>query len=466
MDFLQADGKSLKPEVLEVLRAGRAVHMDHYDGHRLPYACVEAQGVVQKMVPLEGESAGRVHEVIDASGGYASACLGAGHPVVLQALKQSVERAGYVTDELGSLERSLLLTELFGADGLWADRFPASDYHVSGRNSGSEGLEMALRLVLESGFDRRRLAPVAGREQRRTVLAFEGAWHGWTGGVVSLLNRRHYRVGLPDYTQEGTFGLKVAFLPFGELEALERFFAENGRQLAGVVVEPIQGDAGIIVPPRGYLRRLAALCREYEVLLVADEVLTFAKSGSFFAMKDEQGPIATDVTVIGKSLGMGALSTSMVIARRQLSIRSSGAVSTSDLRPLTSGVIRAGIRHMVSERLVERAGPAGEELRARLQRDVVASFPSLFQEVRGQGFMNGIELTEKSAPQLSNLRSLLLEEGLFVEFMAGAGRRSRGLRYSYPAMRIAPPLVTSDQQLQELVARIRRAASRLEAAAS
>ncbi|QRK10454.1 aminotransferase class III-fold pyridoxal phosphate-dependent enzyme [Archangium violaceum] len=465
MGILQADGKRLEPKVLETLRAGRAVHMDHYDGHRLPYACIEAQGVVQKMTPLEGETAGLVHEVIDASGGYASACLGAGHPVVIQALTQAVERGGYVTDELGSLERSLLLTELFGDKGLWADRFPASDYHVSGRNSGSEGLEMALRLVLESGFDRKRLAPLPGREQRRMVLGFEGAWHGWTGGVVSLLNRRHYRVGLPEYTQEGTYGLKTAFLPFGELEALERFFAENGRQLAGVVVEPIQGDAGIIVPPRGYLRRLAALCREYEVLLVADEVLTFAKSGGFFAMGDEEGPIATDVTVIGKSLGMGALSTSMVIARRNLSIRSSGAVSTSDLRPLTCGVIRAGIRHMVSERLVERAGPAGEELRARLQRDVVQQFPSLFQEVRGLGFMNGIELTEKSAPQLSKLRSLLLEEGLFVEFMAGAGRRSRGLRYSYPAMRIAPPLVTSDQQLQEIVARIRRAAGRFESAA-
>ena len=117
-------------------------------------------------------------------------------------------------DELGSLARVQLLEELFGPGGLWADRFPGDQYHASGRNSGSEGLELALRLVLETGFDRRRLSPKAGREGRRTTLAFEGAWHGWTGGLVSLLNRRHYRLGLPQPTTEAPYGLEVSFLPY------------------------------------------------------------------------------------------------------------------------------------------------------------------------------------------------------------------------------------------------------------
>jgi acetylornithine/N-succinyldiaminopimelate aminotransferase len=449
-------GERLSPEEVERLRAGMALQMDHYGGGRLPFACLQARGLMQQMVPLEGADAGLLLEVMDASGGYASACLGAGHPRMQQALRDGLERTGYVTDELGSLERVRLLEELFGPGGLWADRFPGDQYHMSGRNSGSEGLELALRLVLESGFDRRRLTARAGREERRTVLAFEGAWHGWTGGLLSLLNRRHYRIGLPQPSPEPPFGLDVSFLPFGELEHLERFFAEHGRKLSAVFVEPIQGDAGILVPPAGYLRRLAALCREHEVLLVADEVLTFAKTGRFFGMTDEQGPIPTDITVIGKSLGMGVVSTSMVIARRELSVRSSGAVSTSDLRPLTSAVLRSGIQYLVEERLVERTAPLGEELRNRLRRDVVEAFPALFREVRGLGYMNGIELTENAAGSLTQLRNRLIESGIFVEFMAGAGRRSHGLRYLFPAMRIAPPLIAGEADLRELVERIQR----------
>lgn len=451
-----AVGEKLSPQDVERLRAGVALQMDHYAGGRLPFACLQARGLVQHMVPLEGADAGKVLEVMDASGGYASACLGAGHPRMQQALREGLESTGYVTDELGSLARVQLLEELFGPGGLWADRFPGDQYHVSGRNSGSEGLELALRLVLESGFDRRRLSPKAGREGRRTVLAFEGAWHGWTGGLLSLLNRRHYRIGLPQPSTEAPYGLEVSFLPYAEPEILERFFAENGSKLSAVFVEPIQGDGGIIVPPAGYLRRLAALCREHEVLLVADEVLTFAKTGRFFGMTDEQGPIPTDITVIGKSLGMGVVSTSMVIARRELSVRSSGAVSTSDLRPLTSTVLRSGLKYLVEERLVERAGPLGEELRGRLKKDVVEAFPELFREVRGLGYMNGIELTDKSAGGLVKLRNRLIEAGVFVEFMAGAGKRSHGLRYTFPAMRIAPPLIAGEADLRELVTRIQK----------
>lgn len=451
-----AVGERMSPEDVERLRAGMALQMDHYGGGRLPFACLRASGLIQQMVPLEGADAGRVLEVMDASGGYASACLGAGHPRMQQALRDGLVDTGYVTDELGSLARVQLLEELFGPGGLWADRFPGDQYHASGRNSGSEGLELALRLVLEIGFDRRRLSPKAGREGRRTILAFEGAWHGWTGGLVSLLNRRHYRLGLPQPTIETPYGLEVSFLPYAEPEFLERFFAENGSKLSAVFVEPIQGDGGIIVPPPGYLRRLAALCREHEVLLVADEVLTFAKTGRFFGMTDEQGPILTDITVIGKSLGMGVVSTSMVIARRELSVRSSGAVSTSDLRPLTSAVLRSGLQYLVEEKLVERAGPLGEELRGRLKQDVVAAFPELFREVRGLGYMNGIELTDKSAGGLTKLRTRLIEAGVFVEFMAGAGKRSHGLRYTFPAMRIAPPLIAGADDLRELVQRIQQ----------
>ncbi|TDB81630.1 MULTISPECIES: aminotransferase class III-fold pyridoxal phosphate-dependent enzyme [unclassified Micromonospora] len=444
----------LPADLLRLLRAGRDLHLDHYQSHRLPYAVTGGRGVRSRLVPLDGPDAGREFEVIDASGAYGSACLGAGHETVRRALNRGVRDGGQATDEVGSLERARLLTDLFGPDGLWTDHFPAGEYHVSGRNSGSEGMELALRLVLESRFDRHTLRPRPEAADRDIILAFEGAWHGWTGGLVPLLNRRHYRVGLPALAPDRPFGVTVEHLPFGDADVLAAWFAEKGHRLLGVVVEPVQGDAGILQPPPGYLRALAELCRVNGALLVADEVLTFAKTGRFFAMADEAGPVPTDVTVIGKSVGMGALSLSMVIARRSLSPRGSGAVATSDLRPLACAVIRDGLGLMVGDKLLDHSVALGEHLAGLLRRELVEAFPDLYQEARGTGVMHGVELTERAAGRLAELREQVVRAGAYVEFMAGAGRRSRGLRYVFPTMRVAPPLITTFDEAEELVGRI------------
>lgn len=439
-------------QTLDVLRRGRSLHLDHYQSHQLPFALVRGQGVRQHLVELEGPQAGSLFEAIDASGGYGSACLGAGHKGIRNAVDRALSETGYATDELGSLERSRLLDTLFGPSGTWAEHFPEGEYHVSGRNSGSEGMELALRLVLESRFDQHLLRPVAGGEERDVILAFEGAWHGWTGGLVPLLNRRHYRVGLPAPVTGKPYGVTVEHLPFGDPDILASYFAEKGHRVLGVVVEPIQGDAGIITPPPGYLRTLSEMCRDSGALLVADEVLTFAKSGAFFAMVDEQGPVPTDVTVIGKSIGMGVLSLSMVIARRSLTVRGSGAVSTSDLRPLACAVVRNGLELISEDGLLSRSAALGEQLGALLRQQVVDRFPQLYREARGSGVMQGIELTEYAANHLAELRENVIRSGAYVEFMAGSGRRSHGYRYIFPTMRIAPPLIMSPAEAEELVA--------------
>ncbi|WP_432043169.1 aminotransferase class III-fold pyridoxal phosphate-dependent enzyme [Streptomyces cadmiisoli] len=433
--------------------SSRDVQFDHYGGQRLPFGCTGASGIIQHFVELSGSDAGRAFDVLDASGGYGSACLGAGSEVIAAALSDGVRNAGYVTDEIASSERSLLLERLFAPGGLFADRFPAADYRVSGRNSGSEGMELALRLVLESRFDHRRLRAAPGTGERDVVLAFEGAWHGWTGGLLPLMNRRHYRIGLPAIAPE-PFGFRTDHIPFGDLDAAREWFDRNGERVLAVVVEPVQGDAGILVPEPGYLRELATLAKDSGALLVADEVLTFAKTGQFFGMTDESGPIPTDITVIGKSLGMGALSTSMVIARRELGARPTGTVSTSDLRPLTCAVIRAGLDHIVSEGLVERSGKLGAELGRLLHEQVVAKFPDLYVEARGVGVMHGVELTDLAAARIGKLRTSMIRNGVYVEFMSGAGRRSRGLRYVNATMRVAPPLVATADDIETIVARL------------
>ncbi|MFF0622431.1 aminotransferase class III-fold pyridoxal phosphate-dependent enzyme [Streptomyces sp. NPDC004296] len=436
-----------------VLARGTDLHLNHYGAARLPFACVGGRGLELDVVDLSPAHRGRRLRLLDASGGYASATLGGDHPVVRAALTRGTA-VGNVTDELGSLERAELLDRLFGPGGLWTDHFPAGRYHVSGRNSGSEGNELALRLVLESRFDGRRLRHRPGKERRDTILAFHGAWHGWTGGLVQLLNRRYYRAGLPVPDPAGSYGVRVEHIPFGDPDALAEYFAASADRLLAVVVEPIQGDAGILQPPPGYLRELARRCAADDVLLVADEVLTFAKTGAWFAMRDADGPVPTDITVIGKFLGMGAVSTSMVIAREDLAVRSSGAVTTSDLRPLNCAVIRDGIEHIAAERLLARSADVGGSLAAQLDAALVGRHPDVFTEVRGTGAMLGVELTAAAADRIGELRRELIEAGVYAEFMAGAGKRSGGRRYVHPTLRIVLPLITTTTQADEIVDRV------------
>jgi ornithine--oxo-acid transaminase len=454
------EDSTLDPAFVCRLQSAQRIHLDQYGGRRLPFACVFARGLRQRLVALDGPDVGRVYDVIDASGGYATACLGAGHPLVTAALPDLLARCGYSTDEIADVERSRFLLELFGPGGMWADTFPAEEYHVSGRNSGSEGIELALRLVQESAWDAKRLRPKKEREPRRHVLAFEGAWHGWTAAAQALSNRRHYRIGLPDALADGPHGLIVDFLPFGEPILLEDYFAAHGNTLAAVFVEPVQGDAGILLPPDGYLRRLSQLCHTHDALLVADEVLTFAKTGRFFAMTDQAGPIQTDITIIGKGLGLGAVPIALVIARRDLTVRTTGAVATSDLRPLTCGLLREGMRYIVETHLLEESLILGKWLRQHLAA-VVTEFRDLFNEVRGVGFLNGIELTEQAAAHIPEFRRHIIEGGAYVEFMAGAGRRTHGARYVLPAMRIAPPLIASKDDLDGIVGAVRHGAERV-----
>lgn len=155
LTLLQSPNQSLSH--LEMAIRALDIHLDHYGGKRLPYVCVSATGLYQQFVRLEGPHAGSELRVMDASGGYASACLGAAHPEIVKAVIKSLQTDGYVTDEIASKIRSELLINLFEEGGYWHDRFPASKYHVSGRSSGSEGIELALRLALETRWDARRM---------------------------------------------------------------------------------------------------------------------------------------------------------------------------------------------------------------------------------------------------------------------------------------------------------------------
>lgn len=428
--------------------------MDHYGGKKLPYTCIKAHGVYKKLLSFEGENAGNIYEVIDASGGYGSACFGANHRKLTEAISYQLLNTSYETDELGSLAREETLEYLFGQTGLWTKRFPHGEYHVSGRNSGSEGVELALRLVLESLVDLRTMRRKKDKDTKKIILGFEGAWHGWTPGALALNNRKYFHAGLPKYLAEETSKISINFIPFGDIEALKKSFIENGEKIAAVFVEPIQGDAGIIVPPVGYLHELSNLCIKYNALLVADEVLTFAKTGDYFAMNDREEIIFTDITIIGKNLGMGVIPTSLVIAKKFLFPRSCGAVATSDLRPLIAKVIEIGIRIIEEDKLLVKARAKSRNLQKIIQEKIIDKFPEIYTEVRGKGCLLGIELTPEYSGNINKLREIMIQNGVYIEFMAGAGSRSNDNRYVFPTMRIAPPLITTEEELSLIIERI------------
>lgn len=430
------------------------LHMDHYGEKKLPFTCIKSHGIYQNLLSIEGVDTGKIYNVIDASGGYGSACFGANNTKLIHAISQKIMELGYETDELGSLVREELLDYLFGQNGIWVNRFPYGQYHVSGRNSGSEGIELALKLVLEDLVDLRTMRRKKNKAMKKFILAFEGAWHGWTIGTLALNNRQYFHAGLPKYLNNSGSEVSVKFLPFGDEEALKKIFLEYGDQLAAVFVEPIQGDAGIIVPPSGYLTELSKLCINHDALLVADEVLTFAKTGDYFAMVDNGKIVPTDITVIGKNLGMGIIPTSLVISKRSLFPRPCGTVATSDLRPFVCKVIETGIKIIEEDRLLEKSKAKSENLQMIIQSRLIDQFPHIYSEVRGKGCLVGVELTPDYAGYVNAIRKTLIQNGIYVEFMAGAGARSKNNRYVFPTMRIAPPLISTQEELSLIIERL------------
>jgi len=427
----------------QLINEGRSFHINNYGTNRLPYACISASGIEQKLVKLD-KSTPEYFTVLDASGGYAFACLGASHPEIEKAIIRAIKEPGYVTDEIASFERSRLLNMLFGKSGFLTDHFPYGNYHVSGRNSGSEAVELALLLAKEN----------QDNHKRQILVGFEGAWHGWTSGATSFLEKRVNENRTPQLPNQKNCTLTVKNLPFGNYDAAKSYFKENGDSILALIIEPIQGDAGIILPPKGYLRYISKLCENHGVILIADEILTFSRTGTFLAMRDENGAIPTDITIIGKALGMGVIPTSMVIARNYINPPKGKAIATSDLRPFTCAVIHDGIKYIIRENLLEKSLILGDLLRGLLKENVQSKYPKIYCEVRGKGFFNGIELTKLSSEFVYNLRKCLIENGVYVEFMVGVGQRSDDYRYIYPTMRISPPLIATEEDIIKIVQRI------------
>jgi len=284
-------------------------------------------------------------------------------------------------------------------------------------NTGAEGVETALKTVRKWGYRVKGVAP-----ERAEIIVCEGNFHGRTISIISFSDDPQYRDGFGPFTPGFTL------VPYGDLAALERAITPN---TVGFLVEPIQGEGGIVVPPAGYLSKARELCRRERVLFVADEIQTgLGRTGRLFACDHED--VRPDVLILGKALGGGVMPVSAVLASREiLGVFEPGDHgSTFGGNPLACAVARAALRVLVRDRLAERAERLGTRFMQRL-RDLGS--PQV-REVRGRGLLIGIALTPEAGPAKAFAKRLMHEGVLCKDTVESV-------------LRIAPPLVIEEDEL-------------------
>lgn len=345
---------------------------------------------------------------------YSAVSQGHCHPRIIEALKSqagtlTLTSRAFYNDKLGPAER--FLCEYF-------------DYEKAlFMNSGVEAGETALKLTRKWAYKRK------GTPINQAVILFaEGNFWGRTVAAVSAStdpqSRDHYGPYLP--------GLQI--VPYNDLQALENAFQQNPN-IAGFMVEPIQGEAGVIVPSEGYLKGIRNLCDKYNVLFIADEVQTgIGRTGKRLACDWEN--VKPDILVLGKALSGGVMPVSAVLANDEimLTIRPGEHGSTYGGNPLACAVAIAALQVVTDEKLAENAEYLGQLFR---QRMTSLQFESdLIAEVRGKGLLNALEINATEDSDLAyQLCMDMLQNGLLSKPTHGN------------KIRFAPPLVINEEQM-------------------
>lgn len=366
----------------------------------LPVTLVRGHGV------YVWDDAGRRY--LDMMSAYSAVSHGHSHPALVAALTEQAQRLAIVsrafeTDRLQSfLERACSMTRMEMALPM---------------NTGAEAVETAIKAARKWAY---RLKGVA--EDECEIIACEGNFHGRTLAAISLSTEPQYRDGF------GPFMPGVRIVPFGDAEALERNITPN---TAALLLEPMQGESGIRIPPPGYLARCAQICRAHRVLFIADEVQTgLGRTGRMLACDHED--VRPDGLILGKALGGGLLPVSLFLASRELMgvFTPGDHGSTFGGNPLAAAVGLAALDVLEKERLVERSAELGEYLLAGLER--VES--DLIREVRGKGLWCGVEF------DASRIRARTIAEHLLQ-----AGILTKDTHET--VIRFAPPLVIEKSEI-------------------
>jgi ornithine--oxo-acid transaminase len=365
----------------------------------------------------------RGRRYLDMMSAYSAVSLGHSHPRVVAALHAQARRLAvtsraYSNDRLGHLLKRLC--ELTGLDRA----LPV--------NTGAEAVETALKAARKWAYQVKGVP-----SERAEIICCDGNFHGRTIAIVGMSAEAQYRNGF------GPFPRGFKRIPFGDSAALERAIGPN---TAAFLVEPIQGEAGIRIPPAGYLARCAELCREAGVLLLCDEVQTgLARTGRWFACQHED--VRPDGIILGKALGGGLVPVSAFVATEDLMrvFTPGDHGSTFGGNPLAAAVALAALDAIRDQGLVERSAEAGGYLLAAL-----ASIDSpLIAETRGLGLFVGLELQSARGDAAMVCRRLL-DAGLLTKDTHGT------------VLRFAPPLVITRAQIDWAVDTVARVLGEIE----
>ncbi|MDF7818224.1 ornithine--oxo-acid transaminase [Runella sp. MFBS21] len=347
---------------------------------------------------------------------YSAVNQGHCHPRIVEALIQQSQKLtltsrAFYNSVLGECEK--FLCEYFGYD------------KVLMMNSGVEGGETALKLTRKWGY----LVKGIPQNQAKTVYAAGNFWGRTLAAISSSTD--------PDSTDDyGPFLPGYIIIPYNDLVALEQTF-QSDPNIAGFMVEPIQGEAGVVVPEEGYLRGVRELCTKYNVLFIADEVQTgIGRTGKRLACDHED--VQPDILVLGKALSGGVYPVSCVLANDEimLTIKPGQHGSTYGGNPLAAAVTMAALSVVKEEKLAENAQHLGEVFRERMHQ--IQSKTSLIQQVRGKGLLNAIVInTDEESPLAWQICLRLKDLGLLC-------KQTHGNK-----IRFAPPLVITEAQLHE-----------------
>jgi ornithine--oxo-acid transaminase len=277
-------------------------------------------------------------------------------------------------------------------------------------------------------------------DSQAEIIACEGNFHGRTIAIVAMSSDEQYRDGF------GPFPGGMKLIPFGDADALEAAITPN---TAAFLVEPIQGEGGIIVPPDGYLKRCAEICKAHNVLLICDEVQTgLGRTGKLLASQHDG--VIPDGLILGKALGGGILPVSMFLARREvMDVFSPGDHgSTFGGNPLASAVGKAALDLLVDDRLSDRSAELGTHLREQL----AAIDSSLVKEVRGKGLFIALEI-EPDKATAREVCERLMQRGLLSKETHDT------------VVRLAPPLIIEKEQIDWAIVQIREVLAEMQAIA-
>ena len=358
---------------------------------------------------------------IDMMSAYSAVSLGHAHPRILATLSEQAHRLAvpsraYYNDRLGPFLEALC--KLTGLDAALP------------MNSGAEAVETAIKAARRWG---QQVKGVASPE----IIVAKGNFHGRTTTVISFSSEEEYRDGFGPFTP----GFRL--VPFGDLEATRAAVSER---TVAVLVEPIQGEAGVIVPPQGWLAGLRRLCDEKRILLLVDEIQSgLGRTGAWFAYQHEN--VLPDGVTLGKALGGGVLPVSAFVARREvMDVFTPGSHgSTFGGSALAAAVGLEALNVIREEGLVERSRTLGAHL---LQRLHAIRSPALVA-VRGRGLWAGAEIE----PRIASARA-------FCERLLAKGVLSTATHHT--VVRLAPPLVISKADLDAALDRFEEVLSEVE----